>query len=127
MPKRGKWPVLTSDNPNLKSFRQEVSKAAMVERARRLWPMPDSERVIFRKHEPVSLTLTFCFNRPPSIPKKRQGHVVKPDLSKLIRATEDALTGILFADDSQVVQVSARKTYSQPECVVIYLKSGEIL
>jgi Holliday junction resolvase RusA-like endonuclease len=36
---------------------------------------------------------------------------VRPDALKLARSTEDALTGILWADDSQTVQLTTRKVY----------------
>ena len=36
---------------------------------------------------------------------------VKPDLTKVIRAVEDALTGIVWKDDTQVVAGQYRKTY----------------
>ncbi len=38
-------------------------------------------------------------------------HVVKPDRTKLTRSTEDALTGIIWADDSQIVAGSVTKEY----------------
>jgi len=38
--------------------------------------------------------------------------VVKPDLTKLLRATEDALTGIVWKDDSLVVETFVSKTYA---------------
>jgi len=40
---------------------------------------------------------------------------VKPDVTKLLRAVEDALTGILWRDDAQVVDQRARKVYGWPE------------
>jgi Holliday junction resolvase RusA-like endonuclease len=36
---------------------------------------------------------------------------VKPDLTKLERSTEDALTGIIFRDDSQVASKDTKKIY----------------
>lgn len=39
----------------------------------------------------------------------------KPDLTKLTRAVEDALTGIVWKDDSQVVKQDTRKLYCGPE------------
>lgn len=39
-------------------------------------------------------------------------HVSKPDLDKLARAILDALTGILYRDDSQVVRIVASKRYA---------------
>lgn len=68
---------------------------------------------------PVSMIVEFFFQRPkshfgtgrnsgnlkPSAPRE---HVQKPDLSKLIRAAEDALSGIVYRDDSQVYRFGAR-------------------
>lgn len=38
----------------------------------------------------------------------------KPDLDKLVRATLDALTGIVFDDDARLVDLVALKLYAQP-------------
>jgi crossover junction endodeoxyribonuclease RusA len=122
-PKGWNRPVLTSDNKDLKSFRQEVSKAAMNARA-----AAGFGDLVFVKHEPVEVAFAFYFARPPSIPKKRSCHVVKPDLSKLIRAAEDSLTGIIFNDDAQVIRIRAEKHYGIPERVELtvteYAASG---
>ena len=40
---------------------------------------------------------------------------VKPDATKLLRAVEDALTGIVWRDDAQVVYQVASKHYGAPE------------
>jgi hypothetical protein len=47
---------------------------------------------------------------------------VKPDLDKCIRALNDALTGILWVDDGQVVGVSAKKLYGLPERTEVLLR-----
>lgn len=123
-PKGWKRPIITSANPDLKSFRQEVSKAAMV--ARQQAGVND---LIFGKHEPVEVRFAFYFMRPPSAPKKRTCHVVRPDADKLCRSCFDALTGIIWADDSQVVRIYAEKHYGMPERVELtvteYEASGE--
>jgi len=49
----------------------------------------------------------------PIYPDKR------PDLTKLIRAVEDALTGIVWRDDAQVVMQRAAKLYGEPARVVV--------
>jgi Holliday junction resolvase RusA-like endonuclease len=53
---------------------------------------------------------------------------VKPDLSKLVRATEDSFTGLLYADDAQIVETIARKHYGTPERVEVYVRivDGEL-
>lgn len=37
---------------------------------------------------------------------------VKPDATKLVRAVEDALTGICWRDDAQIVNQDVRKRYA---------------
>ncbi len=39
---------------------------------------------------------------------------VRPDATKLLRPLEDALTGILWKDDSQIVEQIVRKRYGDP-------------
>lgn len=67
---------------------------------------------------PVSMSAVFLFARPkghygkrglkPSAPR---WHSVKPDLSKLQRSTEDALSGILFEDDARITSANISKRY----------------
>lgn len=45
--------------------------------------------------------------------------VTKPDATKLLRAVEDALTGIVWRDDAQVVEQHVRKHYGEPTRVEI--------
>lgn len=70
---------------------------------------------------PVALTITFHLPKPASMPaqlrteKQREKWTYpksRPDLSKLVRAAEDALIGVLIQDDSQIVSMWARKVYS---------------
>lgn len=70
---------------------------------------------------PIRLTIVFCVARPrahygakgslklsaPTYPTTR------PDLTKLVRAIEDALTGVIWRDDSQVVVQNVRKIYDE--------------
>jgi crossover junction endodeoxyribonuclease RusA len=54
----------------------------------------------------------FVLSRPPSVPEHKRIHpIVKPDIDKLVRAINDALTGILFTDDCQVVSMTVSKDY----------------
>jgi len=98
---------ITSANPKMKSFRQEVTREAL------------AQGNSFAKHVPIRCTCLFTFRRPPSIPKKRTEHVVKPDTDKLLRCIGDALTGSVWHDDSQVVEMSGRKRYGAVEGVQI--------
>lgn len=62
------------------------------------------------KGTPVSVTVVFQFTRPKAHPL-RPHPVVKPDLDKLARALLDALTGVAYDDDAQVVRLCLDKVY----------------
>lgn len=75
--------------------------------------------------QPIWVAMRFVFPRPQShflpVNKTRQVPVLRvnapeyvtsrPDVDKLVRAVLDALTGIAYADDAQVVQVTGTKVY----------------
>lgn len=59
-----------------------------------------------------ALEVDFVLSRPPSVPRHRRLRpTVKPDIDKLVRAVNDALTKILFPDDCQVISVKMTKGY----------------
>jgi len=60
---------------------------------------------------PIQLYLTFYMRKPKRM--KRELPCVRPDLDKLIRGVNDALSNIAFFDDSQVVVVLGRKVYAK--------------
>jgi Holliday junction resolvase RusA-like endonuclease len=62
--------------------------------------------------ESLEVNATFLLPRPVSVPKGRVYPSVKPDIDKLTRALFDALTGVVWRDDSRVVQMSISKRYS---------------
>lgn len=99
--------IITSANKNLKSFRQQVSIAAIT-------VMNEGKHELIPKKIPVDLTVTFFFKRPAS-KSKNAFMVVRPDLDKILRAIGDSLTGICFDDDSQITDVCASKRYGDPE------------
>lgn len=73
---------------------------------------------------PVKLSMCFVRPRPnthygtgrnrgavkPSAPAKP---TTKPDVTKLVRSVEDACTGVIWRDDSQVVELIAEKRYGE--------------
>lgn len=42
----------------------------------------------------------------------KEKHIKKPDLDNLIKAVTDAMNGIVYLDDSQIVRLVTRKVYS---------------
>jgi Holliday junction resolvase RusA-like endonuclease len=108
--------VITSDNTALKSYRHVVGMAAVV-------AMRDAGQAMIPADAPVCLAVRFYLTKPPSVPKKRWAPVVKPDLDKLLRATFDALAGIVYARDQQIVSARADKVYGAPERVEIEVET----
>ena len=107
--------ILTSDNRNLKPYREEVTRAA-----RQALHAAGLAEPMAAKHVPVAITFVFTLRRPAHCPKGRTEPVVKPDLSKLVRATEDAMTGFIYHDDAQIVQMVAEKHYGAVERVTVH-------
>ena len=68
--------------------------------------------------EIASVEFDFYMPIPKSYSKKKyeamknKPHVIKPDLSNLIKFYEDALNGILWKDDAILHKIAARKVYS---------------
>lgn len=108
----GARPIITDANRNLKPWMQTVAwqaKAAMKGRA--------------LLTEAVELQIRFLMPRPRN--HYRTGrfaellrddappyHVTQPDTTKLLRGTEDALRGIVWNDDAQVVLQIAEKHFA---------------
>ena len=100
-------PVITTDNTKLKPWRQELAHTAMV-------AMRECGAKMAVRGVPISITLTFYFEKPKSEKKSAQHKVTKPDLDKLLRAVLDALTGIAYQDDAQVCECRVRKIFGSP-------------
>ena len=67
--------------------------------------------MLFRSmDEPVHLAMIFYLPRGKTV--IRAEPTTRPDLSKLVRAVEDALTGVIYADDAQVVSEYTEKHYA---------------
>lgn len=59
---------------------------------------------------PIQADVLFVISKPKK-PKDKNYHVVRPDLDNLLKLVLDALNGILWNDDSQIVQICASKRY----------------
>jgi Holliday junction resolvase RusA-like endonuclease len=92
--------IVTQDNPQSKGWEQLVAEQAQQVVGDALFLGP------------VVLTVTFHLPRPISLPKRTRHHTKQPDLDKLVRAIGDGLTGVVFLDDKQVVDLHARKCYA---------------
>jgi len=45
------------------------------------------------------------------MPKKIEHHIKKPDLDNLAKSVKDALQGLIYKTDSQIVELILRKRY----------------
>jgi len=105
----GKVRMVESDNAvgraKVRSWRGAVAEAAREQAAELDGPMDG----------PLHLAIEFRLPMPASRPKRMRElgmawHTTKPDLSKLIRATEDALTdGGLIRDDARICVLRVSK------------------
>lgn len=106
MPRGWRRPIVTSDNPANKGWRQLVAEAA----GRAIAAQPT-----FRLIETAALLrMVFYLPRPKALRDRLVPHTKKPDLDKLVRSCKDALSKVAFRDDSLVIEISARKQYAHP-------------
>ncbi len=61
---------------------------------------------------PLRFEAWFYLPRPKSAPKRVAMPAKKPDASKLLRSVEDALTGIIWHDDAQIVTAHVFKRFA---------------
>lgn len=105
--------AVVDDNPKSRDWKTRVAETAAVTLA-----TVDPAGILLRG--PIKLTLHFEIVRPLGQYSKKGGlkpsartwPTVKPDVLKLARAVEDALTGVVWHDDAQVVVEELRKTYA---------------
>jgi crossover junction endodeoxyribonuclease RusA len=74
---------------------------------------------------PVQVRLNFRLLRPASAPKTTRTWPIKArsgDVDKLARAVLDAITGVLIADDSQVIGLVVSKDWGNPPGCAIALR-----
>lgn len=87
-------------------------------------------------HEAIALNIIFIFPRPKHhYGTGKNAAVIKPgspdwvtrtpDLDKLCRAIGDALTGVIWHDDSQIVILEAGKSYGHEGRVSISVKTPD--
>jgi len=108
-------PQLTSDNPKMRPWRQEVGWEAL-----RAW---GSGALLAPRDVPVTVKIVFYLRRAKSALKRQIRPTKKPDLDKLARSVLDSLKGVLYYDDSQVCVLDVSKDYGLPERAVITVEA----
>jgi Holliday junction resolvase RusA-like endonuclease len=99
--------VMIESSKKVKPWRQDVKYAAL--------EATDTIAGWTPLDGPLIASMTFAFARPKGHYRTgRNAHLLRdtaplrpavmPDLSKILRSTEDALTGVVWADDARVVE-----------------------
>lgn len=94
-----KFSQVIDANPRADGWKKTVAKVAMVEMVGR--DMLEGA---------LGVRMEFALERPASV--KRERPTVKPDVLKLSRPVEDALTGIVWIDDAQITYEVLTKRYA---------------
>jgi Holliday junction resolvase RusA-like endonuclease len=112
VPMGQRWGVV-DDNKKADAWKKTVGKVALVEMNGRQ-PLEGPLRVSF----------TFLIARPAShllsdgvslsaTGRARPVHTFRPDVLKLARAVEDGMTGVVYVDDSQIIEEILQKRWAQ--------------
>jgi crossover junction endodeoxyribonuclease RusA len=104
MSKAGKG-IIVNTSTALTPWRNEVVSVSTRELDAMGRPAPFSCAVILEAH--------FSFTRPKSVKRSNRPHMsIAPDLSKLVRSTEDGLKDAgVFVDDALIVAIYCSKQY----------------
>jgi len=84
--------------------------------------------------EPLEMVINAYFQIPTSVSGKKRTRMLideyptkKPDLDNCIKSVADALNGMAYEDDSQIVSIVARKFWSEsPKLEVTIRKVGSL-
>jgi Holliday junction resolvase RusA-like endonuclease len=105
---------------------RRTGRVIITQDSKRTRPWRDLVALVAQEHAPavlldgaIAVRMDFYLPRPKSLPKRVEHCTKKPDVSKLLRAAEDALTGILWTDDSRIIDAHIRKLYGDPPRVEI--------
>jgi len=105
--------IIVYGDPAPQGSKRHVGNGRMIESSKAVKPWRDSVTWAGREEMgdrppldgPLMARIVFTLRKPASAPKKRHTYPDrKPDLSKLLRSTEDALvTAGVIADDARIV------------------------
>jgi Holliday junction resolvase RusA-like endonuclease len=116
--KPGARPFVVDANPKAKAWKDQVGLQAAMQYVGPLLEGALAVEMIFYEPRPKAHFGTgrnsgIVKDSAPAYPAK------KPDLLKLARAVEDGLTGVVWRDDSQTVDLGLGKRYGNTACVQI--------
>lgn len=108
---------VVDDNPPSRKWKKHVAKVAREEYGGPVFEGPIKATMLFYRERPKShLTSTGLLSK---LGRETPFPITKPDATKLLRGTEDALKGICWVDDAQVVKPCPEKLWGSPARVEI--------
>ena len=114
---------VTDDNAKSKGWKQTIG-----------WAAREAAKDAPLLRGPLEVEFTFYRPRPNGHNGKRgltkSGRetpfpISRPDALKLARAAEDALSGVLWNDDAQIVTETLRKRWGEPARVEVMVKEAQ--
>lgn len=83
---------------------------------------------VFFDCKPISVKIDVFRSLPKSAPKKCEGieDTVRPDADNIAKSCLDALNGVAYCDDSQVVELIVRKhpRTHKDECIIVSVEEA---
>lgn len=103
---RGGKGIMVESSKAVKPWREAVKAAALA-------VIQDGDVALKTMRGPILAEMTFTMPKPKSAPKSRKSWPDrKPDLSKLVRSTEDALSDVgAWEDDARVIKCISQKVF----------------
>jgi crossover junction endodeoxyribonuclease RusA len=104
--------VVMPQKPKVKAWRDAICLVATADQLKRHHP-------VMVESGPIRIEALFVLRRPKSTRKTNPPSTMalaakRPDIDKLVRAVLDALTGVWFKDDAQVVDLIVAKRVAEP-------------
>lgn len=120
MGKSGRWGVIDA-NPKAMKWRERVAQeAARIMNGRPLLRGALEVEFAFFTPRPKG-----HFGRKGLLPSAPAWPTIAPDLLKRARNVEDAMTGLVYANDAQITRELLSKEYGEPERVEIFIRPLE--
>ena len=90
-------------------------------------------KVMFEAETPLDMRITAYVPIPKSVSKKKRQAMIdrkirpikKPDSSNITKSIEDALNGVAYKDDTQIVDSQIRRFYGEQPRVVVTIQEAE--
>lgn len=119
-PPQGKARARTVRGRGGQTFSYTPDKTVLYENLIKISYLQVSKK-IFNNKEPINVRITACFEPAKSASKKKRMQMLsgeikptkKPDIDNITKCILDGLNGVAYRDDTQVVEVSAKKIYAE--------------